>query len=56
MDLQFTNAKTNIKYTDNGYEFLGFHIMSIYAAESNKPKCQISVSKTSKKNFLRKTR
>lgn len=56
MDLEFSNAKTNIKSTDNGYEFLGFHIMSIYAAESNKPKCQISVSKTSKKNFLRKTR
>nr|AST09025.1 putative reverse transcriptase and intron maturase [Eutreptiella pomquetensis] len=56
MGLELSSAKTSIKSTDNGYEFLGFHITSLNVKEKNKPKCQISVSKTSKKKFLDKTR
>lgn len=55
LDLELSNAKTSIKSTDVGYEFLGFHIISLYGPGKNKPKCQISASKTSKKNFLEKT-
>lgn len=52
--LELSEEKTNIKSTKEGFNFLGFHIISIPKGV-DKVKCKIHVSRNSKNKLLQKT-
>lgn len=52
--LALSEDKTNIKNTTNGFDFLGFHIISL--KQEDKYVLRTHISKASKKRFLTKTR
>jgi RNA-directed DNA polymerase len=54
--LEFSDEKTKVKDSINGFNFLGFHLISLKRSEEEKYTFRIHISKASKKNFLTKTR
>lgn len=52
--LELSEEKTSIIHSAEGFDFLGFHLISLKPDE--KYICRIHISKTSKKKFLTKTR
>ena len=52
--LELSEEKSSITPSSQGYNFLGFHIISIKNGE--RTKCKIHISKKSKKSLLSKTR
>jgi group II intron reverse transcriptase/maturase len=52
--LELSEEKSSITPSSQGYNFLGFHIISIKNGE--RAKCKIHISKKSKKSLLSKTR
>lgn len=52
--LEISEEKSSVVSTSNGFNFLGFHIISLSKGE--KTKCKICVSKRSKLRLLTKTR
>ena len=52
--LEISEMKSSIKPTSQGFEFLGFHIISINL--NNRIKCKVHISEGSKKTLLSKTR
>jgi RNA-directed DNA polymerase len=55
LDLSLSEEKTKIRSTSEGFEYLGFQIITINKSDG-KTKCKITPSKSSKKRFLNKTR
>ena len=52
--LQLSEGKSKITSTSQGYNFLGFHIISIN--DGKRVKCKVHISKKSRKSLLSKTR
>ena len=53
--LELSPEKTSIVLSSNGFNFLGFHFISIKEKESGKFKCRVSVSRKAKDNLCSKT-
>lgn len=54
--LTLSKEKTKVKSSIQGFEFLGFHLISLKKSEEDKYTFRIHISKASKKRFLLKTR
>ena len=52
--LELSAGKTRLKHSATGFDFLGFHLISL--KHDKKYRCRIHISKTSKNRFLTKTR
>lgn len=53
--LELSEEKTSIIQSGNGFNFLGFHFISITEKESGKTKCRTSVSRKAKEKLIKKT-
>jgi RNA-directed DNA polymerase len=54
--LELSQEKTRITSSTKGFEFLGFHLISLKKQQEEKYTFRIHISKSSKKRFLQKTR
>jgi len=54
--LELSQEKTRITNSTKGFEFLGFHLISLKKQQEEKYTFRIHISKSSKKRFLQKTR